>query len=100
MSKRRYILTILLLFSLYIAFAWQYLITQQLPEKNWAIRLYYAGGFVLFLATVFCTYLMEKSYNLSRLATIIYLALLISGAPFLYNLILYIMLNNIPALFE
>ena len=100
MSKRRYIIIILLLFLLYNIFVWQHLVTQRAIEQIKEIRLYYAIGLVLFLATAFFNYLMEKTYNSSRTATSIYILLLITGAPFLYKLVLYLMLLHLPFLFQ
>lgn len=96
MSKRQYLFVIALLFLLYNSFTWQHLITHQTPEQTAIVRLYYAGGLVLFLSAVFFTYLLERKFNLSRLATCLYIVLLISGAPFLYKLLLYIILNSVP----
>ena len=100
MSKRRYIIVILLLFLLYNIFVWQHLVTQRVIEQIKEIRLYYAIGLVLFLATAFFTYLMEKNHHSSRIATVIYILLLITGAPFLYKLILHLILLHMPFLFQ
>ena len=100
MSKRRYLIVISLLFLLYNAVVWQHLLTQHNLEQTMHERLYYAGGLGLFLVTAFFTYLFEKTYSLSRLATCIYIALFITGAPFLYKLFLYILLTSIPGLWH
>lgn len=98
MTKRRYLIVISLLFLLYNAVAWQHLLTQHHLEQAKHVRLYYAGGLALFLVTAFFTYLFEKRHSLPRLATCIYIALLITGAPFLYKLFLHILLTSIPNL--
>ncbi|MER1999638.1 MAG: hypothetical protein ABS882_07670 [Lysinibacillus sp.] len=100
MSKLHYLIIILLLFILYNAVTWQHLLTQQHLEQAMHVRIYYAVGLALFLLTTFFTYLLEKTYSLSRLATCIYIALFITGAPFLYKLFLYILLTSIPNLWH
>jgi hypothetical protein len=92
MSKRQHVFLVLLIFICYVLFVWQHLYTNKAILPKDFIQLYYAIGLVLFLAACFFNYLFEKLNGSNRFATVTYVLLFITGAPFLYKVVLYVML--------
>lgn len=96
MSKRRYIVIIVMFIVCYNLLAWQHLATNFQASSEFHLRIYYSCSLALFLGAVFFTYLLEKKHNAATLATLLYIILFLTGVPFLYNLVLFIILISIP----
>lgn len=93
MDKRKHIWCVLFLLICYILFTWQHLFTNKAILPKDAIQLYYAIGLTLFLGTCFMNYLYEKFHSATRFATFTYILLFLTGAPFLFKVVLYILLK-------